>query len=153
MLNPGYSKTVLKSSGGDTLLPMTTASMVSEEPDRRFVDNVEKTLLFLLADNVTQLKTLADHQQNLVLLAENADDIVPQSENRQAMQKISENLEALAVITENLHHLLIIASGEIVLNATNGDVQYKLMVDNSDRKNPTLRLTEVDNKPTVDTTD
>ena len=41
----GYNKTVLRNHKGEVLLPRTTASMVGEESDRRFVDNVEKTLL------------------------------------------------------------------------------------------------------------
>lgn len=143
MLNPGYSKTVLKSNGGDTLLPMTTASMVSEEPDRRFVDNVEKSLLFLLADSFTQLKELADNYGNLVLLAENADDIMPRTEQKEALVAISENINALSVITQNIEVLLAMSKGDLVVNAKDSENQYKLLVDESDESNPVLTLSKI----------
>ena len=41
----GYIKTRLVNNKGEQILPWTTASLVSEESDKRFVDNVEKEIL------------------------------------------------------------------------------------------------------------
>ena len=62
----GYKKTAFINHKGETLFPWTTASMVSEESDRRFVDNIEKKTLNKIATGGTALdEILGLSQQNL----------------------------------------------------------------------------------------
>lgn len=148
MLNPGYNKTQLKDAHGNLLLPHTTASMVSEEPDRRFVDNVEKTLLFTLSDNQVQLEGLSEKYAELIILAENADTLLPGSEQQQALATIMENIESLAVITEQLQTLLGLATGHLTVISETSDNVYNLTVDDTDLDNPQLVLTKIEETET-----
>lgn len=131
MMNPGYRKTILRDEQGEVLLPQTTASMVSEEPDRRFVDRVEKSLLRALADNQVALENISEHYTNLVLLAENADEILPDPSVKEALQTIGDNVVVLSSIIQEFEQIKKLTNGEIEVLSTGGDSTYILRVDDS----------------------
>lgn len=144
-MNPDYAKTVLRDENGIILLPQTTASMVSEEPDRRFVDNVEKALIHSLADNQVALEGLALHASNLVLLAQNADLIVPGSEMQEALQGILANIQSLSRITANIDALVALSNGSIEMTSTTGK-NYSFGIEDSNGT-PQITLTEIVPEP------
>lgn len=141
MLNPNYRKSVFKDENGNTLLPQTTASMVSEEPDRRFVDNVEKSLLSSLADNREALESLSENVSNLVVLSENLDVILPGTEVRDSLQAIFDNIDSLARITANIEEIINLANGSLQLPSSSGK-EYNITIDDSSGT-PTIVLTEI----------
>lgn len=141
-INPEYNKTILRDENGVILLPQTTASMVSEEPDRRFVDNVEKSLINSLADNRVAIEALSAHYAELVLLAENTDMLLPDSQVQIALQGILANIEALSRISVHIDSLVAIANGSIQIPSTTSESTYALSVDDSSGV-PVLSLIEI----------
>lgn len=146
-MNPDYAKTVLRDENGIILLPQTTASMVSEEPDRRFVDNVEKALLHALADNQVALEGLASHASNLALLAQNADVILPGASVQESLKGILDNIDALSRITANIEPLIAFSNGSLETTSNTGK-NYSIGIDDTSGT-PKFVLTEIVEAPPV----
>lgn len=142
MLNPDYRKTQLKDKDGKILLPQTTASMISEEPDRRFIDNVEKSFLNAMTVYREAIENLSEREETLLLLAANADSILPGTDAKEAVQIASENLQALRAIAANSEALIGLSNGVIQLPSITGEKVYTLSVDDSDGE-PKLVFVEV----------
>lgn len=153
-LNPGHRKSILRDKDGKILLPLTTASMVSEEPDRRFVDRVEKSLLHSLSDNQVQLEALSEVYTELVLIAANADALILDEERKEAMEILSASVADLALLVQNIQLLLDIANNGVVLNGNYVDgensipKQYAIYVDDTtDPDNPVVKAQEIVDEP------
>ncbi len=139
-LNPGVKKTQARDHQGNILLYETTASMVSEEPDRRFVDRVEKTLLASLSEKKVQLEALAQVYAELVLIAQSADALILDEDRRAAMEILSSSVDDLALLTSNIDQLLEIANHGVVVNGIAAEdeepqAQYVLYIDDTDPQN------------------
>lgn len=108
-LNPMVRKTEMKDASGKILLPRTTASMVSEEPDRRWMDNVEKSFLNSMTVHQQSIENLAEIEEDLINLSNNMDDIVPGSEMKQAILEVSDNIDGLKKLVEKESELITLA--------------------------------------------
>ena len=137
----GYNKTILRNHKGEVLLPRTTSSMVSEESDRRFVDNVEKTLLNTLAINSEALSELIKNAQSLGSLSAveiqllNLLDTVPND-----LQEWRATLEDLSVLRDKVPELLdsLVAPPRLVSETSKKT--YILQVDDTDLGKPKIVL-------------
>lgn len=137
----GYNKTILRNHKGEVLLPRTTSSMVSEESDRRFVDNVEKTLLNTLAINSEALSELIKNAQSLGSLSSvdiqllNLLDTVPND-----LQEWRATLEDLSVLRDKVPELLdsLVAPPRLVSETSKKT--YILQVDDTDLGKPKIVL-------------
>lgn len=65
----GYNKSTLRDVHGEVVLPHTTADMVSEAPDRRFVDHIEKTFLGRWGGNIDTADMLIANSEAIRALA------------------------------------------------------------------------------------
>ena len=135
----GYNKTVLRNHKGEVLLPHTTSSMVSEESDRRFVDNVEKTLLNTIAINSEAIFELIKNSQSLGALSSvdiqllNLLDTVPND-----LQEWQMTLEDLSVLRDKVPELLNnLVAPPTILSDTSGKT-YVLQIDDTDLDNPKI---------------
>lgn len=137
----GYNKTILRNHKGEVLLPRTTSSMVSEESDRRFVDNVEKTLLNTLAINSEALSELIKNAQSLGALSSvdiqllNLLDTVPND-----LQEWRATLEDLSLLRDKVPELLdnLVAPPKLVSDTSKKT--YILQVDDTDLGKPKIVL-------------
>lgn len=137
----GYNKTILRNHKGEVLLPRTTSSMVSEESDRRFVDNVEKTLLNTLAINSEALSELIKNAQSLGALSSvdiqllNLLDTVPND-----LQEWQATLEDLSLLRDKVPELLdnLVAPPKLVSDTSKKT--YILQVDDTDLGKPKIVL-------------
>lgn len=143
MLNPDFRKTQLKNTAGKVLLPQTTASMVSEEPDRRFVDNVEKSFLNAMTVYREAIENLSEVEEELLLLAENAQSIMPGTEEKEAISMVAENVSSLRTIVENTDILTGLSAGVIQMPGMSGKI-YTLAIDDTDEENPKIVFVEVE---------
>lgn len=135
----GYNKTVLRNHKGEVLLPRTTSSMVSEESDRRFVDNVEKTLLNTIAINSEAISELIKNSQSLGALSSvdiqllNLLDTVPND-----LQEWQMTLEDLSVLRDKVPELLNnLVAPPTILSDTSGKT-YMLQIDDTDLAKPKI---------------
>lgn len=140
-MSMGLKKTELRNHKGDILLPRTTTSMVSEEPNRRFVDNEEKFLLWELATNkdnllallekIVQLRALADKEQEILYWVDNSptdwDDI----------EAVIKDLSDFLPIKNDIMDLVNTGIG--VISPTT-QIKYNLIVDDKDMSKPVLLL-------------
>ena len=139
----GYNKTTLRNHKGEVLLPRTTASMVSEESDRRFVDNVEKTLLNTIAINSEALSELIKNSQSLGALASvdiqllNLLDTVPND-----LQEWKATLEDLSVLRDKIPEILHSLVAPPMLLSDTSKKTYMLQVDDTDLPNPKLVIVQ-----------
>lgn len=143
MLNPDFRKTQLKNNDGKVLLPQTTASMVSEEPDRRFIDNVEKSFLNAMTVYREAIENLSEVEEELLLLAENAQSIMPGTEEKEAISMVAENVSSLRTIVENTDILTGLSAGVIQMPGMSGKI-YTLAIDDTDEENPKIVFVEVE---------
>lgn len=65
----GFYKAPLKDHEGKTILPWTSADAVSESPDRRFVDHIEKTFLSRWGGNIDTADMLIANSEAIRALA------------------------------------------------------------------------------------
>ena len=139
----GYNKTVLRNHKGEVLLPRTTASMVGEESDRRFVDNVEKTLLNTIAINSEAISELIKNSQSLGALSSvdiqllNLLDIVPND-----LQEWQAALEDLSVLREKIPEILYSLVAPPTLVSDTSKKTYMLQVDDTDLGNPKIVIVQ-----------
>lgn len=139
----GYNKTTLRNHKGEVLLPRTTASMVSEESDRRFVDNVEKTLLNTIAINSEALSELIKNSQSLGALASvdiqllNLLDTVPND-----LQEWKATLEDLSVLRDKVPEILHSLVAPPTLLSDTSKKTYMLQVDDTDLAKPKLVIVQ-----------
>lgn len=139
----GYNKTTLRNHKGEVLLPRTTASMVSEESDRRFVDNVEKTLLNTIAINSEALSELIKNSQSLGALASvdiqllNLLDTVPND-----LQEWKATLEDLSVLRDKVPEILHSLVAPPMLLSDTSKKTYMLQVDDTDLAKPKLVIVQ-----------
>lgn len=141
----GYRKAILRNHNGDIILPQTAASMIGEEPDRRFVDNVEKILLNELAANADGfqglllnaeiLSALASQNESILNLVENVPNNL--SDFNQAMEDLEPLRRYVAQILEGL------VAPPSVLSETSS-FSYTIGVDDTDLNNPKLTLKKQD---------
>jgi len=147
MLNPDVRKTILRDNNGITLLPRTTASMVSEEPDRRFIDNTEKGVLNVLTDKAPALSDLADLVNEIRLMADHIDELVNLLDGRETLQEIGENGELFTSLIPLIPELNNLLHGVAQVRSTSTSILYRLDVDDTDPENPKLNLIPVDETP------
>lgn len=135
----GYNKTILRNHKGEVLLPYTTSSMVGEESDRRFVDNVEKTLLNTIAINSEAISELIKNSQSLGALSSvdiqllNLLDTVPND-----LQEWQMTLEDLSALRDKVPELLnsLVAPPTIVSDTSRKT--YVLQIDDTDLDKPKI---------------
>ena len=65
----GYKKVPLRDHLGNIILPVTSADVVSENPDRRFVDNIEKTFLGRWGGNLDTAEMLIEYSEAIRALS------------------------------------------------------------------------------------
>lgn len=141
----GYRKNALRNHKGEIILPQTTASMVSEESERRFVDNIEKTILNKLAteeNRVNELITNADDlsamskvSDELILLA----DVMPDD-----LYKWTTNMKVLERLIPFVDPIILgIGSSPRVLSTDTG-IYYELFINDEDPDNPKLIIRPTD---------
>lgn len=140
MLNPGLRKTELKDKDGNTLLVRTTASMVSEEPDRQFIDNVEKTLLNNLTSESEALKEIASYVAEVRVLADNIDSLIAVAGNTNNLSELATNAERLNLLVPLLPRLEAMSKGVLEITGPTGKL-YSIDVDETGAE-PVLKLTE-----------
>lgn len=139
----GYNKTVLRNHKGEVLLPRTTASMVSEESDRRFVDNVEKTLLNTIAVNSEAISELIKNAQSIGALSSvdiqllNLLDTVPDD-----LQEWKATLEDLSVLRDKVPELLYSLVAPPRLISDTSKKTYMLQIDDTDLDNPRIIIVQ-----------
>ena len=151
MINPQYRKTQLRDNEGVILLPQTTASMVSEEPDRRFVDNVEKTVLNTLTEEAPILKELAGLVGQIRLMADNIDSLVSILDGSATLQEIGSNGDLLISLIPLVPQIQNLIEGTLKTRSLTSSILYSIVVDDeTDPNNPTLKLVKVDEEPTPD---
>lgn len=137
----GYKKTAFINHKGETLFPWTTASMVSEESDRRFVDNIEKETLNKIATGGTALaEILAEHPALMALASEeiailNLLDSVPGD-----LREWNDILQELAVMMPHTTELLALIGARPTVKSETTGFDYSIGVDDSDLEAPRLTL-------------
>lgn len=128
----GYKKTALKNHKGEIILPQTAASMVSEESDRRFVDNVEKTILNKLAVEGTAIDELIANAQAITALSReeltilNLVDTMPNNFLEWGLQ-----LEELNRLTPFIDDLLNNLGSIATISSTTTGAPYSIQVNDT----------------------
>lgn len=142
MINDHLRKTELRDEYGKVLLPRTSASMVSEEPDRRFVDNIEKSLISKLTVYKEAIENLSEAEEQLLILAREIDNIMPSGTARTAIDLVADNIDSIKTIVDHADILTGISDAAIQMRGSSGGL-YTIEIDDSDGE-PKLKLTEVD---------
>lgn len=141
----GYKKTILENHKGEKILPLTTSSMVSEESDRRFVDNIEKEVLNKIATEENAIDGLIKNYQSLSALASeeigllNLLDTVPSDLNEWGI--LLDSLSTLEPFKDEL--ISLIGASPEVLSETTGHT-YSIQVNDENELNPFLYLKKID---------
>ena len=135
----GYKKVILRNHKNEIILPQTTASMVSEEAERRFVDNVEKSILNKLATESIALDELLTNHTALSALAKEQLVLLGLAD------KIPKDMDEWSAAVEDLNPLrpfvddIINGIGVMpTFPSDNSDARYEASVDDSDPLNPHL---------------
>lgn len=137
----GYKKTELKNHLGQILLPLTTATMVSEEPDRRFVDNIEKILLNKLATEEDAVVSLVENVHELVALASQETVILKMIEDLpNNIADFGRIIDELNVLTPHTEEILEKLTASPVVHSATSNLSYSIGVDDRDPLNPILTL-------------
>lgn len=151
MLNPEYRKSTLRDDKGKILLPRTTSSMVSEEPDRMFVDNVEKKTLNILTEEAPILKELSSLVGQIRLMADNIDGLVSVLEGQETLKELGENGAQILALVPLIPQLQELLAAKVKIRSLTSSILYSVIVDDStDPSNPVLKLVAVEEQPTQD---
>lgn len=141
----GYIKTRLVNHKGEQILPWTTASLVSEESDKRFVDNVEKEILNKIATEKVAIDELAKNYQALSALASeelsilNLVDSVPTD-----LYEWGDTLESLAIMKPFAEQIISSLGASPEVTSTRSGYTYSIQVNDDNESSPYLTLVKTD---------
>lgn len=149
----GYKKVPLRNHKGEILLPQTTASMVSEESDRRFVDNLEKTILNKLAINGVAIDELVSNYEALSALSKEQLSILALLDTiPNDLEEWGIKLNSLSELIPFIDQLLGSIGATTTINSITSGEPYFINVDDSDPDNPKIVLslaTENESQPST----
>lgn len=141
----GYRKVIQKNSKGEILLAMTTSSMVSEESDRRFVDNIEKEVINKIATEETAIDELIFNHQSLAALASKELELLGLvDEIPEGFFEWGDMISRLSVLEPFKDEIIagIGASPEVI--SRESGYKYLIEVNDSDPNDPFLYLVKAD---------
>lgn len=137
----GYLKTQLSDHQGNILFPETSADVVRESPNRRFVSYVEAKVLGefagnpdvakMLVENGTSIRALVDNEPRLSVLL----DQVPSN-----FDDITYTVEELGFLLQYKQDLLDLVGAPVKLVSKDSGLVYLMVVDDSDLGNPVVKL-------------
>lgn len=141
----GYIKTRLVNHKGEQILPWTTASLVSEESDKRFVDNVEKEILNKIATEKVAIDELVNNYQALSALASeelsilNLIDTVPTD-----LYEWGDTLGSLAIMKPFAEQIISSLGASPEVTSTRSGYTYSIQVNDENESSPYLTLVKTD---------
>lgn len=145
----GYRKTSLTDHKGHILLPRTTSSMVSEEPDRRFVDSEEKAMIYELTVNKDELLSISRKGTEVIALADRSQDILNMIDSTEIDWSIvSDKIEAMEPILAYKEEILDLVENNLFALSPSTSARYFITVDDTSSDEPKLVLTIDDTKVT-----
>lgn len=145
----GFIKTSLTDHKGRIILPRTTSSMVSEEPERRFIDSEEKAMIYELTANKDNLLSISKKGTEIIALADRSQDILNMIDfTEMDWQSVSDRLEAMEPILFHKEEILDLVENNLFAFSPTTSARYFITVDDSNPDDVKLALTIDDTKVT-----
>lgn len=142
----GFLKSQLVDAKGNILLPRTTASMVSEEPNRRFLDSEEKAMIYEMSIKKDEYLSLVRVAPSLVSLANREQEIINLVESSVDWQDVESKLERLEPILTYQDQLIEIAKNDLFAMSPTTLSRYFISIDDTDPLDPKIKLTIDDSR-------
>ncbi len=140
----GYKKTQARDHQGNILFFETLSEMVRETPERRFVDNIEKTLLNKITANENSLDMLIEKSEALRVLGNNSERIISMLDSYPSdLQDSLSTLERLSLLSPEVERILNNLYTNPIITSLDGNKKYELTINDSDIKNPKLEFSEI----------
>lgn len=140
----GYKKTQARDHQGNILFFETLSEMVRETPERRFVDNIEKTLLNKITANENSLDMLIEKSEALRVLGNNSERIISMLDSYPSdLQDSLSTLERLSLLSPEVERILNNLYTNPIITSLDGNKKYEVTINDSDIKNPKLEFSEI----------
>lgn len=142
-MSNNFKQVRLQDHHGKTIIPLGLATWIMETPDRRFVDNIEKSLLNSIATKEDALVSLIERSPEIIALAMKERELLDLAEKMPSdAWGLMEDLDELRKLKPVTNQLLELSTGVApIIRAATSDNKYRMTVDDSNPEDVTIKLT------------